>query len=250
MGSVTSIKKGERLAVIGYTRVSTAEQAASGYGLKAQETAIREGAKHRGWELAELVRDEGQTGKTLERPGLRSSLQAIADGDAAGLVVAKLDRLSRSVVDFGSLLDWFSEADAVLVALDFDIDTSTPGGRLVANVLMSVAEWERDTIAARTAAGLEAARAEGKAIGPTAVSDRPEVRRRIHELRDRGLSLRAIAAQLNEDGIATLRGGKEWRVSSVQTALGYKRPGRRRRPTALPALKKRKKRAVRALTED
>jgi DNA invertase Pin-like site-specific DNA recombinase len=226
--------------VIGYLRVSTAEQAASGYGLKAQEAAIRETAKRKGWKLVELIRDRGESGKSLQRPGLRDALEQLAAGDAEGLVVAKLDRLSRSVVDFGSLLDWFAEAEAVLVALDFDIDTSTPGGRLVANVLMSVAEWERDTIAARTSAGLAAARADGKAIGPAAVSDRPELRRRIQQLRDKGLSLRAIAEKLNADGIQTLRGGREWRVSSVQTVLGYKRPTRRRRGGALPAIKRKR----------
>lgn len=250
MGSVTSTKRDESLVVVGYVRVSTAEQAASGYGLKAQEAAIRDAVKQRSWKLAELVRDEGATGRSLERPGLRSCLESIAGGDADGLVVAKLDRLTRSVIDFGSLLDWFAEADAGFVALDFNLDTSTPNGKMMATILMAIAEWERDIIAARTSDGLAAARAEGKAIGPAAVSDRPEVQRRIHELRDQDLSYRAIAAKLNEDGIATLRGGKEWRASSVQTALGYKRPSRRRRPTALPALKKRKKRPVRSLTHD
>lgn len=232
--------------VLGYIRVSTAEQAASGYGLKAQEKEIRDAAKRRGWNLVEIVKDEGVTGKSLERPGLRSALERIAAGEAEGLVVAKLDRLSRSTVDFGMLLEWFLEADASFVAVDFDLDTSTPGGRLVANVMMAVAEWEADTISARTAAGLAAARADGNAIGPAAVSDRPELARRIQELAGEGLSLRAIAAKLNEDKVATLRGGKEWRVSSVQTALGYRRPKRRRRPTALPPIPRRRVRAAAA----
>lgn len=224
--------------VLGYLRVSTAEQAASGYGLKAQEAAIRAAVKQRGWKLAGIIRDKGASGKSLDRPGLREALEKIAAGEVEGLVVAKLDRLSRSVIDFGGLLDWFHEAAATLVALDFDLDTSTPTGRLIATIMMAMAEWERETIGVRTADGLAAARAEGKPIGPVAVSDRPEVARRIQELKDRGLSYRQIAEQLNEDGIATLRGGKKWRVSSVQTALGYRRPARRRRPTALPAIKR------------
>jgi len=226
------------MQLLGYLRVSTAEQARSGYGLKAQEIAIKKAAKQRGWKLVELIRDKGDTGKTLERTGLHEALQRLAAGEADGLVVAKLDRLTRSVPDFGMLLAWFKEAEAAFVALDFDLDTSTPNGKMVATMIMAVAEWEADVIAARTSDGLQAARAQGKPIGPAAVADRPEVRRRIEQLRNKGLSYRAIAAQLNEDGIATLRGGKEWRVSSVQTALGYKRPARRRRAAALPQIKR------------
>jgi DNA invertase Pin-like site-specific DNA recombinase len=220
--------------LIGYIRVSTEEQAASGYGLKAQESAIRETVDRRGAELVELVRDEGKSGRSLERPGLLAALQRIADGEAEGLVVAKLDRASRSVVDFGLLLDWFDRAGAVFIALDLNVDTSTPGGRLVANVLASVAEWERATIAQRTTAGLAAARAEGRAIGPPAVRDNPELVERIHAMRDQKLSLREICAVLNEEGVPTLRGGTTWRASSLQTILGYKRRRRHRGPVALP----------------
>jgi DNA invertase Pin-like site-specific DNA recombinase len=220
--------------VIGYLRVSPAELVASGYGLKAQEHAIREALERRDWELAELIRDEGESGKSLERPGLQRALEAIAAGDVDGLVVAKLDRLSRSVIDFAELLEWFTEAEATLLALDLDVDTSTPGGRLVANVFASVAEWERDTIAARTSAGLAVARAEGRPIGPPSVSDRPGLAEHIQALRDTGLSYRAVAEQLNAEGVPTVRGGTIWRGSSVQTALGYRRRRRRRRRASLP----------------
>jgi DNA invertase Pin-like site-specific DNA recombinase len=222
--------------VTGYCRVSTAEQAASGYSLRAQEHAIRDAVKRRGWELGEVVRDEGASGKSMDRPGLIAALQAIAAGKSAGLVVSKLDRLSRSVVDFGSLLDWMAEAEATLVALDYDLDTSTPNGRMVATIIMAVAEWERETIALRTSVGLTAARGEGKPIGPPSVADRPELAKRIQRLRDRGLSLRAIADELNRAGVPTLRGGAEWRPSSIERILGYVRPRRRRRPSVLPSL--------------
>lgn len=222
--------------IIGYVRVSTDEQAASGYGLKAQETAIRESVERRGQDLVELVRDEGKSGKSLERPGLLAALRRIAAGEADGLIVAKLDRASRSVVDFGLLLDWFDRAGATFVALDLNVDTSTPGGRLVANVLASVAEWERGTIAQRTKAGLAAARAEGRRIGPGAVSDRPELAEQIHAMRDSGLSLREICGQLNDAGVPTLRGGATWRPSSLQTVLGYVRRRPARGPVDLPAV--------------
>src|SRR5204863_10202181 len=125
--------------------------------------------------------------------GLRRALERIAAGEAGGLLAAKLDRLSRSVVDFGVLLEWFTEAGATLVALDLGLDTSTPGGRLVANVFASVAEWERDIIAARTRDGLAAARAQGRSISRPAVADDPALARRIERMRARGMTLQAIA---------------------------------------------------------
>src|SRR5688500_3167328 len=124
-------------AVLGYARVSTAEQT-SGYGLDAQESAIRGECERRGWTLLAVVRDEGASAKSLDRPGLRHALECIAAGEASGLIASKLDRLSRSVIDFGVLLEWCTDAGATLVALDLGLDTSTPGGRLVANVLASV----------------------------------------------------------------------------------------------------------------
>ena len=228
--------------VFGYVRCSTAEQAASGNGLAAQEAAIRAECERRGWTLLEVIRDEGESGKSLDRPGLSSALERIAAAEATGLVAAKLDRLSRSVVDFGTLLAWFcDEAEATLVALDLGIDTSTPGGRLVANVFASVAEWERDTIAARTRDGLAAVRAEGRAISRPAVADRPELRERIARMRAEGRTLQSIADTLNAESVPTPRGGAEWRPSSVQSAAGYKRRKPRRRPAELPQVKRRRR---------
>jgi DNA invertase Pin-like site-specific DNA recombinase len=166
--------------------------------------------------------------------GIRLALEWIAAGEASGLIASRLDRLSRSVVDFGLLLEWFTEAGANLIALDLGIDTSTSGGRLVANVFASVAEWERDVIGDRTREGLAAARTAGKQISRPAVADDPKLRRRMTRMRDRGMTLQAIADKLNAEGIPTVRGGAEWRPSSVQTAAGYKRRKPRRKTVDLP----------------
>lgn len=227
--------------LIGYLRVSTAEQAVSGLGLEAQEAQLRAEFAHQGWELVELIRDEGESGGSMKRPGLRRALEAIAAGHADGLVVAKLDRLTRSVVDFAVMVDWFLAAEASLVALDFKLDTETPSGRLVANVIMAVADWERATIAARTTASLQAKRARGESIGRPAVVDRPDLAARIVSLRADGLSLQAICDQLNADGVPTPRGAPMWRRSSVQSAAGYTRPRPRRLPPQLPPLPRRRK---------
>lgn len=213
--------------VLGYARVSTAEQAVGGYGMDAQEAAIRAEVERRGWVLVGIVREEG-SGKDTDRPGLLDALRQVRDGSASGLIVAKLDRLSRSVIDFGSILERMNEWGATLVALDLQVDTSTPTGKLIANVLASVAEWERETIGQRTRDGLAAARAKGQPISGPSVADNPELRDRIARMRAEGMTLRAIAAALNDAGVPTLRGASAWSVSSVQTALGYKRPKKRR----------------------
>jgi len=228
--------------VIGYARVSTAEQAVSGLGLEAQKSLIRQTSKVRGWRLGQVFTDDGVSASTLERPALRRALEAIAAGRADGLVVAKLDRLSRSTVDTGLLLQWFKdEARATFVALDLGVDTSTAAGELVANVMAAVAQWERTAIGERTRAALAELRAQGKPIGRPAVADHPELSERIREMHDggRGMSLQAIADQLNREGVPTIRGGSQWRKSSVHAAAGHKRKPPRRKPTALPAATRR-----------
>lgn len=234
--------------LIGYVRVSTDEQAEHGYGLDAQVAELERASdyaredRHHPWELLDIARDEGQSGKTLERPELQAALQRIADGDADGLVVAKMDRLTRSVVDFGDLVDWLAAAGAVLVALDLRVDTSTPSGKMVAHVIVSIAEWERETIAARTKAGLAAKRARGERTGRAAVAEDPELVARIIGLRDTGMSLGAICRELEKAGIPTARGGTKWRPSALQKVLGYERPTQRRRRADLPELPRRRRR--------
>lgn len=224
--------------LIGYGRVSTAEQAASGLGLDAQKRDITRACElDDRRRLVELILDEGLSGESLERPGLRRALEAIAAGRADGLVVAKLDRLSRSTIDFGLLLEWFQEVGANLIALDLAIDTSTPSGKLVADVFVAVAEWERGVIAERTRAGLAALRARGRPTGRPAVADKPELVARILELRETK-TLQQIADQLNREGVPTIRGGQLWRPSSVQAAAGYRRRKPRRRSTSLPTPRK------------
>src|SRR3979411_1822110 len=93
----------EGMSVVGYVRVSTGEQGASGAGLEAQRAAIRAECDRRGWELARIEEDV-LSGKSMNRPGLQAALEACRSGEVGGVVVAKLDRLSRSVIDFGNLL--------------------------------------------------------------------------------------------------------------------------------------------------
>lgn len=178
--------------------------------------AITHECRRRGWGLSGLLVDEGHSGRSLDRHALHEALRLIADG----LIVAKLDRVSRSVVDFGRLLEWFDRVDGALVAIDLGMDTSTSSGRLVANVMASVAEWERAVIAERTRA-LAARKAQGLATGRPAVTG--ALAQHIAAQRAAGATYQTIAGTLNAERVPTLRGAAAWRVSSVQTAAGYKR---------------------------
>jgi DNA invertase Pin-like site-specific DNA recombinase len=192
----------------------------------ASPDAIKAACARAGWRLTEVVHDR-ESGRILGRPGLRYALERIAGDKANALVIAELRRLSRSIVDLGALLSWFRESEATLIALDLRIDTSTREGYHVASTLIALSNWERERIASRTRNGLAELRAIGQPTGRPAVSDRPELLERICAMREAKLSLRAIADQLNAESVPTLRGGKEWRPSSIQAALGYRRPGPR-----------------------
>jgi DNA invertase Pin-like site-specific DNA recombinase/peptidoglycan hydrolase-like protein with peptidoglycan-binding domain len=223
-------------AVIGYITVSTDAQRAE---TDAKARIVEGACRERGWELCEVVTDR-EAGRSLERPGLAYALQQIAEGRARGLVVPELRRLSRSIVDLGVLMDWFRDAEAALVALDLDVDTSTPAGYELAARLITLSDWERERIARRTRSGLAEVKASGRSVGRPAVSDRPELVERIVEMRASNMTLQAIADRLNAEGVPTLRGGAMWRPSSVQAALGYRRPGSRTLRDQLPTLKERR----------
>lgn len=225
------------LRMVLYSRVSTDEQASQGYGLDAQQHQLERAAEYEQWKVVDTIRDEGHSAKTLNRPGLQRALTLLARGRADGLAVAKLDRLSRSIIDFAELVDWLDQGDKRLVALDMRLDTSTPMGRLAASLIVLIAEWERGTTAERTRAALAELRSQGKPTGLPAVADNPELLERIRHLReDRGLSLQEIADRLNRDGVPTIRGGTEWRKSSVHAATGHKRKPPRRKAAALPVV--------------
>jgi DNA invertase Pin-like site-specific DNA recombinase len=223
--------------VIGYVRVSTDEQAESGLGLEAQERKIRAFCELKGWELVDVIRDEGKSGTTLKRPGLRRALREVARSNVDGLVAAKLDRVSRSSVDMALVFEWFRDAGASITLLDVDVDTSTPIGQAIASFMALFAQLERDMTAQRTKDALAALRARGKPTGRPAVADNAQLQRRIQRMRSKGMTLQAIADDLNAEGVPTLRGGREWRPSSVQNAAGYARPAKRRRRTPLPTLR-------------
>ncbi len=208
---------GERETVIGYARVSTEEQGASGAGLEAQRVAINGECAHRGWVLLRIEEDV-LSGKSLKRPGLQAALDACRSGEAQGLVVAKLDRLSRSILDFAGVLEEARKRSFNVVTLDLGLDLSTPQGELVANVIASVAHWERRIIGQRTRDALMIKKAHGVRLGrPVTLPE--EVVERIQSERASGSSLAAIAEGLNADAVPTAQGGQRWYPATVRYTL-------------------------------
>jgi Resolvase, N terminal domain/Recombinase len=172
----------------------------------ADEGAVSAGTN---FEAVAVVRDA--TGPV--RTGLADALERIAAGEASTLVVARLGAVASSLRELGTVLDWLQAARADLVALDVGLDTGTSAGRRIVAVLREIERWEREAMPGRPPRGRP-----GLAISAPELSDR------ICKMRERGLSLQSIADALNADGVPTPRGGARWRPSSVQTALGYRRP--------------------------
>jgi DNA invertase Pin-like site-specific DNA recombinase len=202
---------------IGYVRCSTEEQADSRAGLEVQRAAILAEAQRRGWDEADLtfVEDAGFSGKDLHRPGIEAALDALRHRKADTLVVSKLDRLSRSLVDFAGLMDRASREHWALVALDLGVDTSTPAGEAMAAMLATFAQFERRLIGERTKAALAVKKAAGVRLGRPRLIPEDIVARIVAE-RSSGATLRAIADGLNDDEVPTAMGGARWYVSTVQ----------------------------------
>jgi DNA invertase Pin-like site-specific DNA recombinase len=206
------------MRVRGYLRVSTDEQSSSGAGLEAQRRAIKVECKRRGWELVEVIEDAGFSAKDLKRPGIKAALEVLESGDAKALVAAKLDRLSRSMQDFTALMETATKQGWALVALDCAVDTTTPAGEAMANVLATFAQFERRLISQRTREALAVRKAQGVKLGrPRSLP--PRVRTRIKRMRGRGMTLEAIARTLNDEGVPTAQGGRRWYASTVRAVI-------------------------------
>ena len=226
-----------RTRVVGYIRVSTVDQAQEGVSLQAQRARLEAYAVAMDLELVAIREDAGVSAKTLDRPGLQAALLDLDEGRADAFLIFKLDRLTRSVVDLGTLIERYFAARFALLSVSDSIDTRSAGGRLVLNVLTSVGQWEREAIAERTSMALAHLRGQGVRLGGEALGwkrtadEDTEGRRvvaldpeelatvdRIRELHGRGLSLRAICDRLQGEGRATKKGGA-WHAKTVRAVL-------------------------------
>jgi DNA invertase Pin-like site-specific DNA recombinase len=188
--------------------------------MAAQEEAIIAARQARGWIWTGWFKDEAVSGGTpwQERFGLSEAIAYIEQGHADVLMVAKLDRLTRSVGDFASLVDRAKKKGWAIVALDLGVDMTTPAGELMANVLASFAQFERRLIGQRTKDGLAAKRASGVRLGrPSTLSEEHALQMR--EYRFGGYTYAWIAKWANAHGIPTGQGAAYWTGSTVRAAL-------------------------------
>jgi DNA invertase Pin-like site-specific DNA recombinase len=226
------------MRAIGYVRVSTDEQAREGVSLAAQEARIRAYAVAKDLDLAEVLRDEGLSGKTLDRPGMQRLIAACQAGEVGAVVVVKLDRLTRRTRHLLALVeDLFLARGIELHSVSESLDTSTPHGRFVVTLFGGLAQMERETTADRTRRALAWKRESGQPTShpPLGFASRGrqermnpvpkelEAVRRLLDLWRRGRSFRSIAASLNADGVRTKQ-GRRWHHTTVAKVV--RGPGR------------------------
>src|SRR5271168_4711216 len=153
------------MKAIGYVRVSTDRQAEQGVSLEAQEAKIRAMATVQSAELLEVIVDGGESAKSLTRPGLQRLLALIHAGKVQAVIVAKLDRLTRSVKDLCGLLELFEKRKVALISVAELLDTGSAAGRLVITIMGAVSQWEREAIGERTRDALRHKRGKGERVG-------------------------------------------------------------------------------------
>jgi DNA invertase Pin-like site-specific DNA recombinase len=180
-----------------YERVSTRGQDLASQ--HAELEAWSKGAVARG-ETVQWFSDKF-TGKTLERPGMNRLLSEVRAGKVHKIVCYRLDRLGRTAKGLTALFEELTSLQVGFVSLREGIDLTTPAGRLIANVLASVASYETEIRGERIAAGFAAKRTRGEKINSgrpkgSAHKATPEARQMIRQLRDRGYAIAAIARQL------------------------------------------------------
>ncbi len=223
------IARAER-RTIAYVRVSTEDQATTGVSLDAQEARIGAYCAAMDWEVSEVVRDAGESAKSLKRPGIATTIGHVRNGSIERIVVAKLDRLTRSIRDLSDLIDLCAKHDVALVSVGETLDTSSAAGRMVVNMLGVVGQWEREAIAERTSMALShkrhsrlayattpfGYRREGDVLVPDAFEQK--ALRKAMCMDRAGASFREIGRFLTEFGAKPHR-GKAWYASSVRAML-------------------------------
>lgn len=219
-------------ATIAYLRVSTGKQADQGLSLEVQQDKATAYARLYDLDLIEVIVDAGESAKTLQRPGLQRALSLLQSGQAAALLIIKLDRLTRSVADLGRLIDeYFAPGKAELLSVSEQMDTRSASGRLVLNILASVSQWEREIIAERTRDVMRHKQKQGEYIGGHIpygfdVSNgelvanllEQQVIRQAQALYANGLSLRKVSAVLDQRGFQS-RTGSMFHPGQIQRMI-------------------------------
>ena len=217
------------MKVIGYIRVSTGKQEESGLSLEVQEAKVRQYCELYELELSEVIVDAGESAKTLSRLGVQRALDLLKSGVAQGLVVAKLDRLTRNIRDMNYLIEEIFNTSSLFSVTD-QVDTRSPSGRLVLNILMSVAQWEREEIGARTKVAMEQLKKKGKYTGGKTPlgwildeeghevpnEKEQELIKLVRRYRSNGLTYQVIADDLSNSNFTTRTGKLKFSKSAAK----------------------------------
>lgn len=209
------------MRVLGYARISDHEQSTDGLSLDTQRKAIEAACAQRGWDLIDVLADDGFTGRNDNRPALQRAMVMLRrkQDRPDAIVVSRLDRLTRSLRDLAGLIETAERRHWGIVALDFDFNTTTANGELVAHIIGAVARWESRMNSERTSAGMKAVHARkretGEAFGFQPQVDEVTVQR-ILRARRRGDSYGQIARRLDAQRVPTPGGGARWYPSTVE----------------------------------
>jgi len=220
---------------IGYVRVSTEGQVVDGVSLDAQEAKIKAWAIANDADLLEVLIDAGVSGKRADnRSGLQTAIDR-ACREKAALIVYSLSRLSRSTKDTIVIAEKLEKAGADLVSMSEKIDTTTAAGKMVFRMLAVLSEFERDQVSERTKTALAHKRNNGEktggkhapfgfdAINGKLIENAQEqtIIKTVHDLKNNGLTLRAISNELNQRGLKT-KTGRNWNIKIVWKILQRK----------------------------
>lgn len=208
------------LRVVSYARVSTGAQAQSGFSTDAQHQAVGREALLRGWQVAERITDDAVSGTVpaQRRPKLAAALDRLARGRLDVLVVARSDRLARSLLELLHLHERAQDEGWTLVALDLPVGIAGPEGRLFIGLRGLVAEFEAAMARARTTDALAVVRSRGVRLGRPSRHGKA-TKELAARRRAEGASHGQIAAELTSLGIPTPTGKTVWTRSSAQSLL-------------------------------
>lgn len=225
----------KKVKAIGYTRVSTEEQAREGISLEYQESKIKQYAELHNLDLMKVISDQGKSGKDLNREGVNEILSLIKKKAITNIIVYKMDRLTRRTFDLLYLVEEvFKKNNVQFHSISEKIDTTTAQGNFFLTIIGAMAQMERDLISERTKAVLNYKVEKGEYVGSPAlgytastgeskflnVDEREkDIVKRIHYLRRyKKMSMGQIAEELNESGCPTKRGGK-WYSGTIKLIL-------------------------------